>query len=60
MTDVPTFEAVLADNGTLISDMSVEGYANYCTYVARLVNEGTERGLSGAALRAYVNSRLKG
>jgi hypothetical protein len=60
MTDIPTFEAVLADHDALIGAMSVDGYVTYCTYVARLVNEGTEYGLSGDALRAYVKMRLKG
>jgi hypothetical protein len=60
MTDFATFEAMLADHDAVISAMSVDRYAAYCTNVARLVNEGTEHGFSGDALRAYVNTRLKG
>jgi len=39
--------------------MSVDSYVAYCAHIARLVNEGAEHGLSGDALRADVNTRLK-
>jgi len=58
MTDSRIFGAVLTDQTAQINDMSIDGYIDYCTNVARLVNEGTEEGLAGDALRAYVNRRL--
>lgn len=58
MTDSQTFGAVLTDQTAQINNMSIDGYIDYCTNVARLVNEGTDEGLTGNALRAYVNRRL--
>lgn len=59
MTDRQAFGAVLTDQTNLIDNMSIDGYIDYCTHVARLVNKGTEQGLTGDALRAYVNTRLE-
>lgn len=58
MTDSQTFGAVLGDQTVQLNNLSIDGYIDYCRTVARLVNKGTEEGLTGEALLAYVNRRL--